>query len=312
MRCLLTFLHCFLILVAASAQQKLNAFKVVDSVTKKPVPAVSITIVRAKLAISTEKDGIFEIPGDLTKMRDTVIVSAQGYYPYRILIQSMNGMDSLKLIKYSASTVSLKLLQAKDLELNNFIKSNVVHYAGIHTETAMFDYLQLAQQFYLPKAGAYLKKINISRLAFRLNYQLEAQRDAVEMEPTKFRVRVYEADTIKGGPGAEISNETIEVEDKESQYLNINLSDYKIVIPGQSFFIAVEWMRDFTNQGYASVYQERSGYKQLLSYRPAIGISPIKGNRLNIWSLDIKHQWKPYTYFSPDYTDLAIRVIVQQ
>lgn len=52
--------------------------------------------------------------------------------------------------------------------------------------------------------------------------------------------------------------------------------------------------------------------KKLINYRPAIGISPIKGSKQNIWGLNLMKQWKPYTYFAPDFTDLAITAIIRQ
>ena len=48
------------------AQEKLNKFFIVDSDKKTAVPSATITIVRAKLSITTEADGIFIIPGDLS------------------------------------------------------------------------------------------------------------------------------------------------------------------------------------------------------------------------------------------------------
>jgi len=292
------------------AQQKINTFHVVDSLTKKAVPSVSISIVRAKLAISTEKDGVFSIPGDLSKMRDTVIINAQGYVSYKTMLHQLNGIDSLKLLRIEHQTVPIDSIGKQEIVLNSVKKADVAYYAGLHTETAKFDYLQLAQQFHLPKAGAYLKKINIIRLAFNISY--ESQRDAVGMEVTRFRLRIYEVDTLKGGPGTELSKRVIEISNKDNQSLGINVSNYGIKIPGKSFFIAIEWMRDFTNQGYVML-QEKSGRTvQLVDYRPAIGIHPVKGKILNIWGLDLNRQWKPYTYFSPDFTDLAITAVVLQ
>jgi hypothetical protein len=187
----------------------------------------------------------------------------------------------------------------------------VAYYAGVHTETEISDYLELAQQFTLPKSGALLKRLKINRLAFNLNSQCQA--DAVGMEYTKFRIRIYDADTIKGGPGKELCAQVIEIKNKDNQQLRVNLSEYQIAIPGRSFFVAIEWMRDFHNQGYAMVFQEKSmSYKQMINFRPAIGISPVKGPELNIWGLNLKRQWKRYTYFYPDFTDLAIIATVAQ
>ncbi|MBC7759876.1 MAG: hypothetical protein H7069_13540 [Phormidesmis sp. FL-bin-119] len=309
MRCIFMIFCCFL-WVGVKAQKKLNTFHVIDSVSGKAIPAVSITIIRAKLAISTEKDGVFNIPGDLTKMRDTVIVEAQGYMAHKVLLHKLHSMDSLRLVRSRRRIQGIPSDYRQEIELNQFKKFDVTHYAGLHTETSSFDYLQLAQQFYLPKPSAQLIKIYVSRLAFRLNNL--RQEDAVGMEPTKFRLRIYEADTIKGGPGEELCEQVIEVRDKDSQYLGINLSDYKIIIPSNSFFVAIEWMRDFTNQGYVLVQQKSGRPVQMINYRPAVGVSTVKGTNLNIWGLNLKKQWKPYTYFAPDFTDLAVTAVVRQ
>jgi len=55
------------------------------------------------------------------------------------------------------------------------------------------------------------------------------------------------------------------------------------------------------------------GRKKMVSFvnfRPAIGISPEKGKKLNMWALNLNHMWKPYTSYSPDFTDLAIKAVV--
>ncbi|MFP5081521.1 hypothetical protein [Pedobacter sp. JCM 36344] len=309
MRCILILLY-GLVWAGAKGQQKVNTFQVIDSLTRKAIPSVSITIVRAKLAISTEKDGVFSIPGNLSKMRDTLIVEAQGYMAHKVLLHKLQGMDSLRLVRSQRRIQGIPSDYRQEIELNQFEKFDVTHYAGLHTETSSFDYLQLAQQFYLPKPGGQLMKIYVSRLAFRLNNL--RQEDAVGMEPTKFRLRIYEADTIKGGPGEELCEQVIEVRDKDSQYLEINLSNYKIIIPRNSFFVAIEWIRDFTNQGYVLVQEKSVRPVQTINYRPAVGVSPVKGTNLNIWGLNLKKQWKPYTYFSPDFTDLAITAVVRQ
>lgn len=71
-------------------------------------------------------------------------------------------------------------------------------------------------------------------------------------------------------------------------------------------------MRDFTNMGYSMLYNEKLGKDEKhINYRPAIGISPIKGKKLNIWGLNFEQEWKLYTYFSPDWTDLAVKAVVE-
>jgi hypothetical protein len=65
--------------ICAQAQQKLNRFHLVDQESGLAIPSVSVAIVKAKLLMTTEKDGIFIIPGDLKRMQDTIMFYVQNY-----------------------------------------------------------------------------------------------------------------------------------------------------------------------------------------------------------------------------------------
>ncbi|MES2428545.1 MAG: hypothetical protein V4560_16305 [Bacteroidota bacterium] len=296
--------------LSTQAQQKLNTFHLVDEETGLAIPSVSIAIVKARLSITTEKDGIFNIPGDLNKMRDTIIFSRQNYTSLKMPLRGLNGMDTIKLRKVQSEGKEVKTSFKNDTLLNNYEKLDIGYYAGLHTGYEEFNYLQLAEQFQSPKAGAMLKNVTINRLAFYLNKV--SQYNYTEMEHTKFRIRVYDIDPVTGGPGKDLCNEIIEVKSNDQKKMNTNLKSYKIIIPNKTFFVAVEWLRDFYNLGLVQIYSpELKKTVNLVNYRPAIGLSPIKGKKLNIWALNINNEWKLYTYHSPDFTDLAIKAAVQ-
>ena len=94
---------CFFVLRAA-AQQKLNTFHIVDSKTNKAAPFVSVTILRARLAITTEEDGIFIIPGNISAMRDTVVFSAQNYVPLKQPLSALAFGDTVRLTRNEVET----------------------------------------------------------------------------------------------------------------------------------------------------------------------------------------------------------------
>ena len=287
---------------AAQAQEKLNTFLIVNSATRLAVPSVSVAIVKAKLAITTEHDGIFSIPGDLVKMRDTVILSAQNYTSLKLLLHKLDGIDTTYLSRTPVDSTSFRPELKTDSLLNDFDRRDIVHYAGVHTETSLFENLQLAQQFDVSRYGVLLKGLIINRLAFVVGPDLAG------METTTFRVRVYDVDSLTGGPGKDLCNYLVEIKDKDNRQFRVNLSRYNIIVPNKTFFVAIEWLRDFRNMGYTMVYDDKLRRDvQTVNYRPAIGISPVKGSKLNIWAMNFKRKWKPYTYFSPDYTDLAIK-----
>ncbi|MGF7077936.1 hypothetical protein [Mucilaginibacter sp. UYCu711] len=304
----------------ANAQEKINTFHLIDEDTRKPVPSVSVAIIRAGLSITTEKDGVFAIPGDLDKMRDTVILYVQNYAERKIQLHLLNGLDTLWLKKLPGPTVSNIRVNVKaDTLLNDYRKEDVGYYTGLHSGDSPFGYLQLAQQFTVAKEGTILKNVTIHRLAFNLNYDWAGGRDRdpyqnryTELEHTKFRIRVYDIDPATGAPGKDLCNETIEIKDRDESGVGTNLKTYNIIIPHKTFFIAVEWLRDYYNMTYTRVYNaDYRKIKKLTNYRPSIGISPIKGDKLNIWALNLKHEWKPFTDYSPDFTDLAIKAVIK-
>lgn len=311
MKKIFTLIACTVTLLV-NAQQKFNTFHIVDSLSGKPVASTSVTIIRANLSITTEKDGIFMIPGDLSAMRDTVILNTQTYKPLKIPLHKLNGMDTIRLARDIIEAHNEKLKYKDDTLLNDYPKQDIVHYAGINTEISTFDYLQLAQQFYVAKPGIFLKEITLNRLAFGLDISDHTWTGLVHLDVTKFRIRIYDIDPITNGPGRDLCNKVIEESKSAGSQASINLEKYKIILPHTSFFVAIEWLRDYYNAGFSHNYipELKKEVKQL-NYRPAIGISPITGNKLNIWGLNFKHKWQPFTYFMPFGTDLAMKANIE-
>lgn len=294
----------------ANAQEKLNKFYVIDSLSGKAVPSVSVTLVRSKLSINTEKDGIFIIAGNLSAMRDTVILYAQNYRTDKMPIRQLNGRNTIRLTKFVADFKSASTKYNDDTLLNNYRKRDIVHYAGVNTNTAKFEYLQLAQQFFTPKPGTVLKSIKLNRLSFGLDESDYTWTHLVHLDVTKFRIRIYDIDPITHGPGQDLCTKVIEESKSVGSQASINLKKYNITIPNATFFVAVEWMRDFYNAGYSISKDEKGNVNREINYRPAIGISAVTGNRLNIWALNIKREWEPFTYFMPFGTDLAMSATI--
>lgn len=308
MKTLFTFLMLTWI-TGIHAQNKLNVFRIVDSDTKLPIPSVSVSIIRAKLAINTENDGILSIPGDLSTMQDTIIFAAQNYRVFKFPLRKLVGQDSIQMVSVAFSAPPKQPVPKQDTLLNDFDSSDIEYYAGINANAASFDWLQLAQRFDTPKIGGVLKNVSIYRLVFTLNY--ERQMNYTGIEYTKFRIRIYGLDSLTHGPGRDLCAKVIEAKSNDGRRIKIDLTDFNIIIPDPEFFVAVEWIRDFHNMGYV-IRNNADGLtrEKVINYRPAIGISPVKTNNLNIWGMDLRRVWLPYSYFSPDFTDLAIKATV--
>jgi hypothetical protein len=305
----ITIIYCLFTLLV-NAQEKMNTFHIVDSLSGRSLPSASVTIVRAKLSITTESDGIFKIPGNLLLMRDTIVLYLQNYRQRKFTLRQLNCMDTIRLTKHPTELNTGLVKYTADTSLNDYRKRSVVHFAGINTSTAKFEYLQLAQQFYTAKPGTSLKSIKLNRLTFGLDDSDNNWLGLVHLDVTKFRIRIYDVDSITHRPGRDLCNKIIEESKNWGSQVDINLKKYKIIIPHTSFFVAVEWMRDFYNAGYSISIDENGRTSREINYRPAIGISAVTGNRLNIWALNIKREWEPFTYFMPFGTDLAMSATI--
>lgn len=293
------------IAVTALGQQQLNKFHIVDAETNKAVPFVSVVIRRAKLSITTEKDGVFIIPGNILAMRDTIVFQAQNYAPVRMSLPVLALSNNITLSKYKFDAAGPAQKYKHDTVINVIDKHEIDHYAGIDTETSNFDYLQLAQQFEAPAIDSKLRRIKVYRLAFN-------DAPGYTTQHTTYRLRFYDIDPVTKGPGRDLIKDVIEIKDGENVQHGIGLSKYNIVIPHQTFFVAVEWLRSVANAGYSMLYDPKTKRnKQRDNYRPAIGIAPKTGKQLNIWGLNFKRQWQPYTYFMPFGTDLAMTATLE-
>lgn len=312
MKIFLTTIGCIGGFFANAQQEKLNKFVLVDATTNKPL-TVSVAISRAQLSITTENDGIFIIPGDLKLMSDTVIFSVQNYEQLRMPLKALNGLDTLRLSKSTLHKSGIASTFSKDTVLNDFENRDVVHFAGLHDNGERFGYLQLAQQFEINTLNARLDAIQIDRLSFSINSRHDiagGSQDNNDIEYTKFKIRVYDMDLATGKPGKDLCAEVIEINISDSEKALINLKKHNIIIPNKTFFIAIEWMRDYGNVHYTAIFDDKGNNENLIGYKPAIGISPITNKRLNIWALDASHKWVPYKTFSPFGTDLAIKATV--
>lgn len=314
----LLLIICCIISAAGYAQkppQKVNTFHVVDSSTGKPVPYTSISILKAKLAITTEADGVFNIPGDLGAMQDTITLNAQTYIQLKLALSKLATVDTIRLTKIAGIHPEAKNKFSAKMILNDYLADDIGLYAGVATDDASFNYLQIAQRFAGSTTNNRLASITINKTS---DWML-----------TKFRIRIYDIDPANGGPGADLFGGIIDIDNQdyvndflnrrsdytsfvESKKTTVDLNRYNIIIPHKSFFVAVEWLRDFFNASKAPFYNKfTQKVDTAIVFRPYIGISPVKGDKLNIWVMELNGKWKIYDHFYPLGTDLAIKATVE-
>ena len=271
---------CFLLLLSVTGYaQRTHEGVVVEKKTGKAVPYASVRLLKENIAVSANEKGVFKLAtkGDL--ITDTLIVTAVGYRSLKIRIGAFAGLDK---------------------------------------ENENFDYLQIAQKFELARAGAILKQVKLMRLVWHIaanDSNIWIPNTRIAPERTKFLIRVYDIDSLTGNPGRDLCDSLIEIKSNEWKNISANLSNFKIKIPGKSFFVAVQWLRLPYNECFLRLSTDtgNSFYTNgpRLAYKPAIGVSDLTGKNLNTYALNFKNEWNIYTHFVPDYTDFAISAQVE-
>ncbi len=307
------YIVCYLFSIGSYAQQKTNTLRIVDGATGDAIPYAAVSIPKAQLAINTEADGLFSIPGNLAAMRDTIAFYVQNYIPLKLPLNQLITMKDIKLTRTNFKRLKASGYSAKQV-LNDYVPDDVGLYAGVAAEDAPFNYLQIAQQFATGASNSKLSKIKITKVKDWLR--------------TKFRIRIYDIDPMTGGPGADLCDQVIDISNEKTlegfvdktlnapyvpdEEVALDLNKYKIVIPNKQFFVAVEWLRDFLNAVKAPVYNKATNkVDTAIVFRPYLGISDVTGPKLNIWVMQLNHTWKTYDHFMPFGTDLAIKATVE-
>jgi hypothetical protein len=316
-----TCLYLFFALWHLSCIAQYKTIKVINEKTQKPIPYATVSFFQKNVAYATDGEGLLQIDEDLElKASDSLSISSFGYQTKKFAFGMLNRPIALAISPNVAEQKKLQL-GAKDV-LNIVEPDSIDRFAGMESGIDSSNYLQLAQKFYLKQTGAILNEITLYQHLRLINNLV--RRPAYESSikwgrKMHFRLRFYEADSLMGKPGRELTGNMIEVTDAFEKTIKINLARYNIVVPGNAFFVAVEWIRTKANGVLLKVPLNRKisdekyiglsdRWENLLKYMPSVAMSPRLSTKQNTWKLNLNHQWQPYTYFAPEFTDLAITV----
>ncbi len=311
-----------------SLAQEAFIVSVVDKTNNQPIPHVSLVLLKSNLAATTDENGKFELNNALSAAEDTLLISVFGYHNAKFATSYFSNSKSVELKPVSAPTEGFKISRQgrKRHLLNEFQPGLITYFLGLQKSSELFNYLQVAQKFELPVKNASLKQVTIFRLIwedietyFEDGLDKEEFSDTGSLQKTKFRVRIYDVDSITGLPGRDLTREVINVNNRLSKVIKMNLASSKVTIPHKTFFVAVEWLRIPYNLSRTGVYLDQKllgmpgGYGRFPTacYKPILGMSHKKSSTLNTYSLTYQNQWVPYTHFAPELTDFAISAEVE-
>ncbi|WP_345212068.1 hypothetical protein [Mucilaginibacter gynuensis] len=287
------------------AQVSLLQGEIRDKATHAPIAFASVVLMKGEAACNSDDKGVFRLVLVKVDLNDTLWVNSYGYKDVKIPVSSFSTnwkilLDTNKLKKLPEN----KSKGANKAVLNGFDNKLAQYYTGFERPLERFKYLQLAQKLTAPANNNILKSVNIKVLiaAYEQKY-----------DSTKFLIHVYDMDKETDGPGKEITPGGILGETNGKSVIEVKLPS-AINIPGENFFVAIEWLRikfnrnEINREHFASLDQ---GLIMRETYKPIIGMSNKKGEFINTWAMNFKREWQLYTYFVPYLTDFAISAEVE-
>lgn len=246
----------------AFAQIKIEG-KVIDAVTKQPIPYVNLESFKYKTGTQSNQDGAFIFELQQGKTSDTLKISCVGYSSkyitslksgtgtfYELLPTSIT-LNEVVIKKGKAVLKEVGVLEKTGSNFNPF--NERLRRSGVQTAVLMKNE---------DKGAGIVKSVHFFVGKHKYN--------------APFRVRLY--DNEKGVPGNDLLGKSLElVATKKNSWNEFDISEFRIEIPEKGFYVAVEWL---ANEKYVSVSN---------TFREVVDVN---GKR--------KKVPKPFTYYGPE------------
>lgn len=249
---------------------------IINKQSKEKIPYASVGLVKENTGINANEDGAFVLVSDLNP-NDTLIISCVGFETTQFPVNQLPANHVFEIAEKPlvCKPITLKNHYTKSVILNDYNDCGKNDYASAG---AVF---QIAQHFKTPETNSLLSEINICK------------RD----ENSRFRIRIYNKDTLSGMPSADLVDAIIEIKSAK-KYVRLNLEKYNIIIPEKDFFVAIEWL--FIPYNEKNIQYKTRGKKQKNTYyKPVIYIHKTEGYQSHLkkepttWMMDYRGKWRP-------------------
>ncbi len=308
------FIFIFFIYANQLYAQDVVQVKVVDSLSRKGVDGVTLSI-NGKVVGQSDKNGSFTVELSETNKTDILTFSSIRYFPKKIAVRDLlNGMVIyLSENARQLSTVTISKRKSKPKWLYEKNRNN-----NSFSNAYSIGFREIAKGFVAAKAGLWLKRVKLPK------YYCE---NVVIRYRSRFILHIYDVDTATGGPGRELFNREIYLNQGEyrpiipretpnSRYYEypsrddvIDLSKFAIVTPNKIFFVGIERLRipfnevlidltgDWNSFDSRSLSRNKSSYYMRISYLPFISANFFsKWNQVDPkyvmnWCRDTEGKW---------------------
>jgi len=254
-------------------QKTYNGF-VVDKNTGMGISYATIGLIKENKGVSANEQGAFSIHSSSNSL-DSLRISSVGY---ETQILSLSEWKNGRIIQLQETSTLLKdIIVTTNRSKHTLNKFNRCSWNSF--QVGLEAIYQLAQRFEAPIEGMQL-------------LELELCKDPAE---SIFRLRIYDIDSTTKGPGKDLADTVIEVKSKES-YVRIDMEKSYIIIPGKSYFVAIEWL--FIPYNIEEQKVKRNGKKTIrIFYKPFIrwrnNDNTIPGF---VWQLEFNGKWASRKY----------------
>lgn len=272
--------------------QKTYQFRLVDQVSKQPVPYATVGFGRLNVGATTDSEGKLNLIS-FASPSDSIFISCLGYELLRfsssLLSLEKPNVFELKPKQYALQEITIKPEKfGEPIALNQIDKKRykIGHFVSNYSS-------QVARKFTLDSSLS--NQCLLSSVSFLM------KRFPTHQIST-FRVRIYQADPINGKPGSDLLTvPIIRTVTQKNEIIKVDLRPNRIFIPHSVFYVAVEWLKTEAN---AIVLKREDQPTIAAAYLPLVGVRNSIDSYGTAWSLNYDNNWD--VLFRAFSQDLAI------
>ncbi|PKD18350.1 hypothetical protein APR41_04140 [Salegentibacter salinarum] len=233
----------------ASAQENRVIGQVVDALTSQPLPYVNIVLEEQHKGTSAGAQGRFLF---VLKGADTSAILKFSFVGFKTEYINLGKLNNSRVVKMQPDVSALSEVQLYSILNNNSEKINdfrgkesigLGNFSGGQFPSMVARYYARPENF---KAGCFLEEVEVRFFATDLNMN----------KKSKFRLRILEVGQ-NGKPAGDLLTSNLIIERRSNSFkTKIPLLQYRIPIPKEGFFVAVEHLFIKENE-----YIEKKDYK---------------------------------------------------
>lgn len=259
--------------------------RVTDAITGQAVSYASIGLTKANQGTTASAEGKFTLTHLPHPSGDSLVVSCVGYQTTRIPLEKNRHTYEVGLERNAS--------RLREVVIRHYSRKLTLPWDNSKSKTSIYtrsinSHIQAAKLFDAPATFSRLQSVTVATKTGMFG----------SGKNSRFRIRIYDYDSVLKNPGNELCDSVIEVSGRGS--VKVQLDKFQIILPGNKFFVAVQWLFIEENKE-ESVVDSGSYYY----YRPGIRWLEQTNSEPNTWFQYPDQRWVRWWH-----NDLAIAATV--